>query len=397
MLQTGCLRFYPIELEPGATVLIVAVNLSQRNGLSKFQRRKADSPMNDFRNGKGTRGNLIHSLISLFHSNLQFPRFTSLAHTTTASGSKLITSGWLGRSRHPNYLGDLLMAPLPTRFDTPDSSRYLESIQAQAPPESLSLEYYSKFPEVVLHGIRKSEEKHWKTYECCKLTFHSAIVVQRHPALDMSLLPKWQNAGLLSVHHGWSDLKRQIAKEDELPVKANFGIRTVYYIPTYLSNPSENSSCRNTATETWIHAWRPFIICRFAKHCFYNGTSYRRFSSPSFSTTYICSLILRNLQSYKINTFWHFSLCSALLPVLFLSTRRLQVLYEGPVGFRLFCYLILECNMRVIYISFRFLSSHSIASALTLSSTYPCNMSITTSLGISIVQAIGVYFSSLLR
>ncbi|KAF9078157.1 hypothetical protein BDP27DRAFT_1356849 [Rhodocollybia butyracea] len=119
-LSLGLIGFYPIELEPGATVLIVAVNLSQRNGLSKFQRRKADSPMNDFRNGKGTRGNLIHSLISLFHSNLQFPRFTSLAHTTTASGSKLITSGWLGRSRHPNYLGDLLMA----QFRDPDRLLY---------------------------------------------------------------------------------------------------------------------------------------------------------------------------------------------------------------------------------------------------------------------------------
>lgn len=28
----------------------------------------------------------------------------------TERGTKLLTSGWWGRSRHPNYLGDWLMA-----------------------------------------------------------------------------------------------------------------------------------------------------------------------------------------------------------------------------------------------------------------------------------------------
>lgn len=41
---------------------------------------------------------------------------------TTATGRKLLTSGWWGRSRHPNYMGDWLMAwawSLPTGFATP--------------------------------------------------------------------------------------------------------------------------------------------------------------------------------------------------------------------------------------------------------------------------------------
>jgi delta14-sterol reductase len=40
----------------------------------------------------------------------------------TKRGTKLLTSGWWGVSRHPNYMGDLIMAlswSLPTGFDTP--------------------------------------------------------------------------------------------------------------------------------------------------------------------------------------------------------------------------------------------------------------------------------------
>lgn len=40
----------------------------------------------------------------------------------TARGTKLLTSGWWGRSRHPNYLGDWIMGLawcLTTGFNTP--------------------------------------------------------------------------------------------------------------------------------------------------------------------------------------------------------------------------------------------------------------------------------------
>jgi len=47
---------------------------------------------------------------------------------TTAKGSKLITSGWWGASRHPNYFGDLTMAvawSLPTGLNTPITYFYV--------------------------------------------------------------------------------------------------------------------------------------------------------------------------------------------------------------------------------------------------------------------------------
>jgi len=52
----------------------------------------------------------------------------NLKYMTTAKGSKLLISGWWGQSRHPNYLGDLIMAlawSLPTGFDTPITYFYV--------------------------------------------------------------------------------------------------------------------------------------------------------------------------------------------------------------------------------------------------------------------------------
>ena len=45
-----------------------------------------------------------------------------LKYMSTSSGRKLITSGWWGRCRHPNYMGDLIMGlawSLPCGFETP--------------------------------------------------------------------------------------------------------------------------------------------------------------------------------------------------------------------------------------------------------------------------------------
>ncbi|KAF9052515.1 ERG4/ERG24 ergosterol biosynthesis protein [Hymenopellis radicata] len=77
------------------------------NALGYYIFRNANSEKNDFRNGKNP---------------------TNLQYFTTESGSKLLTSGWWGRSRHPNYFGDLLMAlawSLPTGFDTPITYFYV--------------------------------------------------------------------------------------------------------------------------------------------------------------------------------------------------------------------------------------------------------------------------------
>ncbi|KAL9027953.1 MAG: hypothetical protein Q9196_003604 [Gyalolechia fulgens] len=45
-----------------------------------------------------------------FRTNPRDPRIAHLQYMKTASGSKLLTSGWWGFARHPNYLGDWIMA-----------------------------------------------------------------------------------------------------------------------------------------------------------------------------------------------------------------------------------------------------------------------------------------------
>ncbi|KAJ7364111.1 ERG4/ERG24 ergosterol biosynthesis protein [Mycena albidolilacea] len=95
-LQARYLVFNPVELGPVLAAVVVVFNFS---GYYIF--RVANAEKNDFRNGTNPK-------------NLQF--------MTTESGSKLLTSGWWGRSRHPNYFGDLLMSvawSLPTGFSTP--------------------------------------------------------------------------------------------------------------------------------------------------------------------------------------------------------------------------------------------------------------------------------------
>ncbi|KAM5534977.1 hypothetical protein V8D89_011350 [Ganoderma adspersum] len=101
-LQARYLVFNQIELGPIYTTLIIAANLA---GYYIF--RAANGEKNDFRNGRNPK-------------NLEF--------MTTERGTKLLTSGWWGRSRHPNYMGDLLMAlawSLPTGFNTPITYFYV--------------------------------------------------------------------------------------------------------------------------------------------------------------------------------------------------------------------------------------------------------------------------------
>ncbi|KIY61498.1 ERG4/ERG24 ergosterol biosynthesis protein [Cylindrobasidium torrendii FP15055 ss-10] len=94
-LQARYLVFNQVELPWWGVAAVIAVEVA---GFVIF--RQANNQKNNFRSGKP--------------SNLKF--------MTTKSGSKLITSGWWGRSRHPNYFGDLLMGlawSLPTGFNTP--------------------------------------------------------------------------------------------------------------------------------------------------------------------------------------------------------------------------------------------------------------------------------------
>ncbi|KIY67847.1 ERG4/ERG24 ergosterol biosynthesis protein [Cylindrobasidium torrendii FP15055 ss-10] len=101
-LQARYLVFEQVELGLVYTALILGLN-----SLGYLIFRQANSEKNDFRNGKNPR---------------------NLAYLTTKRGSKLLTSGWWGRSRHPNYFGDLLMAlawSLPTGFETPITYFYV--------------------------------------------------------------------------------------------------------------------------------------------------------------------------------------------------------------------------------------------------------------------------------
>ncbi|CAD6933241.1 unnamed protein product [Tilletia laevis] len=95
-LQARYLAFHPVDLGVLGVLGVLAVNFT---GYYIF--RSANGEKDKFRRG-------------LNPKNLQFMK--------TASGSKLLTSGWWGRSRHPNYFGDLIMAlawSLPTGFETP--------------------------------------------------------------------------------------------------------------------------------------------------------------------------------------------------------------------------------------------------------------------------------------
>ncbi|KAH7903421.1 ergosterol biosynthesis ERG4/ERG24, partial [Hygrophoropsis aurantiaca] len=131
-LQARFLVFAPVELGALRTAGVLALNLA---GYYIF--RAANGEKNDFRNGRNPK-------------NLQF--------FTTATGSKLLTSGWWGRSRHPNYLGDILMAlawSLPTGFATP-----------------ITYFYVLYFGVLLIHRQRRDDEncekkygKDWETYK----------------------------------------------------------------------------------------------------------------------------------------------------------------------------------------------------------------------------------------
>ncbi|KAK0532609.1 erg24, C-14 sterol reductase [Tilletia horrida] len=101
-LQARYLAFHPLDLGLLGVLGVLAVNLT---GYYIF--RSANGEKDQFRRG-------------LNPKNLQF--------MTTSSGRKLLTSGWWGRSRHPNYFGDLVMAlawSLPTGFETPITYFYV--------------------------------------------------------------------------------------------------------------------------------------------------------------------------------------------------------------------------------------------------------------------------------
>ncbi|XP_060765195.1 delta(14)-sterol reductase TM7SF2 isoform X2 [Neoarius graeffei] len=86
-LQAAFLVSHPHTLTPFS-----ALGISLLNGIGYYIFRKSNSQKNQFRRD---------------------PTHTSVQHLetiATATGKRLLVSGWWGFVRHPNYLGDLLMA-----------------------------------------------------------------------------------------------------------------------------------------------------------------------------------------------------------------------------------------------------------------------------------------------
>ncbi|XP_057677937.1 delta(14)-sterol reductase TM7SF2 isoform X2 [Corythoichthys intestinalis] len=86
-LQAAFLVKHPQALSPlgGASIIIL-------NCIGYYIFRKSNSQKNQFRR------------------NPKHPSVASLETIATATGKRLLVSGWWGLVRHPNYLGDLLMA-----------------------------------------------------------------------------------------------------------------------------------------------------------------------------------------------------------------------------------------------------------------------------------------------
>ncbi len=85
-LQTRYLAVYPVHLGPTGIAGVLAVQ-----GLGYWIFRSTNNEKNRFR------------------TNPKDPRVAHLKTMETASGSKLLVSGWWGTARHINYLGDWIM------------------------------------------------------------------------------------------------------------------------------------------------------------------------------------------------------------------------------------------------------------------------------------------------
>ncbi|MGH0167415.1 UNVERIFIED_CONTAM: hypothetical protein FKN15_067095 [Acipenser sinensis] len=86
-LQAHFLVTHPQELSALGAIAIAALN-----ALGYFIFRRANSEKN------------------LFRRDPSDPRVSGLETIATATGKRLLVSGWWGFVRHPNYLGDLMMA-----------------------------------------------------------------------------------------------------------------------------------------------------------------------------------------------------------------------------------------------------------------------------------------------
>ncbi|KAE8149643.1 ergosterol biosynthesis ERG4/ERG24 [Aspergillus avenaceus] len=154
--QTRYLAVFPLQLGAQGILLVLAVT-----GIGYSIFRGANNQKNRFR------------------TNPNDPRVKDIKYIQTASGSKLMTSGWWGYARHINYLGDWLMSwsySLPTGIA---GYTMLESInpgtgdvqkQAVQTPEArgwgMIFTYFFMlyFGVLLIHRERRDEEKCKRKY-----------------------------------------------------------------------------------------------------------------------------------------------------------------------------------------------------------------------------------------
>lgn len=100
-LQPRYLAFRPNDLGYARSAAILAINF-----LGYYIFRAANNEKNEFRNGRNPKSACLgkYPLPRIRLTFVVMSPTVDLAYMTTEQGSKLLTSGWWGVSRHPNYL-----------------------------------------------------------------------------------------------------------------------------------------------------------------------------------------------------------------------------------------------------------------------------------------------------
>ncbi|KAF2826282.1 ERG4/ERG24 ergosterol biosynthesis protein [Ophiobolus disseminans] len=172
-IQTRYLSMYPVDLGIQGVLAVLAVQ-----GLGYYIFRATNNEKNRFR------------------TNPEDPRVSHLKYIETASGSRLLTSGWWGVARHINYLGDWFMSwsyVLPTAMSgyvirnaathpitaAQSDARFLQNsygtyvVPAEAKGWGMIFTYFFMvyFAVLLVHRERRDEEKcrrkygkDWDTY-----------------------------------------------------------------------------------------------------------------------------------------------------------------------------------------------------------------------------------------
>lgn len=151
-LQARYLSVYPVDLGVGGVIGVLAFQ-----GFGYYVFRGANNEKNRFR------------------QDPKDPKIAHLKYMETASGSKLLISGWWGTARHINYLGDWIMAwsyCLPTGIagyviqrSSPISSQ-TEAVQGEARGWGMIVTYFyvMYFAILLIHRASRDEEKCMRKY-----------------------------------------------------------------------------------------------------------------------------------------------------------------------------------------------------------------------------------------